>query len=100
MLIDQPRDGILQVAKFLGNFILEHIYSLVHSTFHNINLLFNYTFTALCYSTKLPTTLLKFRMVYSTGEVDCGCDGWEFEAYFGEAGGAYGGGFGYQERYG
>ena len=55
---------------------------------------------AFCSSTKLPTTLLKFRMACSIGEVDCGCDGLEVEVYCGGARGAYYGGFGFHERFG
>ena len=37
MLIGEPKDGILQVVIFLGNFTLEPIDSLVQSAFHNVN---------------------------------------------------------------
>ena len=37
MLIGEPKDGILQVVNFLGNFILEPIHPLVQSAFHSVN---------------------------------------------------------------
>ena len=64
MLISQPRDGILQFVKILGNFIWNPFILLFTVLSIVLTLLFNCTFTALCYSTKLPTSLLKFKMAF------------------------------------
>ena len=60
-----------------------------------------WAFTALCSSTKLPTTLLKFMTACSTGDEDGGGCGWDEDPYCCcAAGGTYGKGFGFQERIG
>ena len=60
-----------------------------------------WAFIALCSSTKLPTTLLKFMIACSTGDEDGGGCGWDEDPYCCcAAGGTYGGGFSFQERLG
>ena len=58
---------------------------------------------AFCSSAKFPTTLLKFRIVCSTGDEDgdgCGWDEDPYYCYCCAAAEMYAGGFGFQERLG